>query len=274
MGIVQRQVSKNPLIKQKLFVAGIKQKPEEYIKAKLKLGLYAGIAFFVLAFMMMDKQNPDEKLKTLALAAGIALIGGKIIYTTMMRQVDGLITKRAKEIDRDVLFAGRFLLVKLNSGKPLINALEDATKSYGVSNTYFKEIIREIDLGTPLERALEKSTEACPSDRLKKILFQITNALKIGTDVTNFLDAILDEIADEQLIEIQRYGKKLNSMTMFYMLFAVVMPSLGMTMVVIIISLVNINLNMGAFLAILLILIFMQVIFVTLFKSIRPNLHI
>ena len=46
-----------------------------------------------------------------------------IIFYVNMKRADIAITKRAKEIDRDVLFAGRFLLVKLNSGKPLMNSI-------------------------------------------------------------------------------------------------------------------------------------------------------
>jgi pilus assembly protein TadC len=269
MSLITNLVNKRPELKLTLYMAGINETPESYVKKKLKIAIYTGIMMGVLSFMLLDKQGKNPLP-----ALFVAFITVVIIYKLMMRQAEALVAKRAKLIDRDVLFAGRFLLVKLNSGRPLINALEDATKSYGISNEYFKEIIRDIDLGTPLEKALEKGTHNCPSEKLKKILFQITNALKIGTDVTNFLDAILDQIADEQLIEIQRYGKKLGSITMFYMLFAVVLPSLGMTMIIIIVSLISIQINATAFIFILVLLAFLQFIFITLFRSIRPNVNI
>ena len=269
MSLISYLTKKQPGLKRKLYMAGIDDEPKDYVKKKLKGAFYAAAMVGVLAFMLLDKQGKDPMGAVFAFLVTLLLM-----YRVMIRQVDAYVHKRAKLIDKDVLFAGRFLLVKLNSGRPLINALEDATKSYGISNEYFKEIIRDIDLGTPLEQALEKATHNCPSEKLKKILFQITNALKIGTDVTNFLDAILDEIADQQLIEIQRYGKKLSSLTMFYMLFAIVLPSLGMTMVIVIISLVNITLGPIEFAMIVAMLGFLQFIFITLFKGIRPNVHI
>jgi len=269
MSIVGNIVRKHPELKHKLYMAGIRQTPEEYVKQKVMGSFWMALMVGVLVFLMVDKQGGNPVVALFAF--GFVYL---MLHALLMKQADIKISKRAKRIDKDVLFAGRFLLVKLNSGRPLINALEDATKSYGVSNEYFKEIMRDVNLGTPLEQALEKATQDCPSAKLKKILFQITNALKIGTDVTNFLDAILDDIADQQLIEIQRYGKKLNSLTMFYMLFAVVLPSLGMTMIVIVISLVNLNIGGADFLLIIGGLIFMQYIFLNLFRSIRPNVHI
>jgi pilus assembly protein TadC len=191
-----------------------------------------------------------------------------------MRAVDAKISKRAKEIDKDVLFAGRFLLIKLNSGKPLINSLVEASQSYGVASSYFKEIVRNIELGTSLEEALESARDNCPSKKMKRIIFQINNALKVGVDVSSNLEAIIQEITAEQLIEIQRYGRKLNSLTMFYMLLAVVMPSLGITIFAIIASLVSINLTPMTFGVFLFFLFLIELMFISIFKSIRPSVNI
>ena len=269
MTLAKSIANRRPGLKKKLYMAGLDILPEEYVKLKLRSAIIMSLMLGLLALMFFAKRHNPIIPPIL-----VTVLAYLMIFNLLMKEVDAKVTKLAKNIDKDVLFAGRFLLVKLNSGRPLINAIEDASKSYGLSNEYFKEIIRDIDLGTPLEQALEKATRNCPSEKLKKILFQITNALKIGTDVTNFLDAILDEIADEQLIEIKRYGKKLNSITMFYMLFAVVMPSLGMTMVVVIISLVNVPIGKQHFLIVLLLLIFLQFIFITTFRNIRPNMNI
>lgn len=269
MSLVSSIVARNPGLKRKLYMAALDITPEMYVKDKLKKTTMVAGTLGVLAFFFIDKVGYNP-----VWAAVILIVSFLLLFRMQMKQVDATVAKRAKMIDKDVLFAGRFMLIKLNSGRPLINAIEDATRTYGVSNEYFKEIIKDIDLGTPLEQALEKATTNCPSNKLKKILFQITNALKVGTDVTNFFEAILDEIAEEQLIEIKKYGKKLNSLTMFFMLFAIVMPSLGMTMVIVIISLININLQGSDFIFIILLLMFLQFIFLTMFRAIRPNVHI
>ena len=191
-----------------------------------------------------------------------------------MREPDVKIRRREIEIDKEVLFAGRFLLVKIGSGMPLINSLVEASKSYGVASSYFKEIVKDIETGSPMEEALERAMTYCPSKKFQKILFQITNALKIGIDVTKSLEAVLDQITNEQLLEIKKYGKKLNSVTLFYMLLAVVLPSLGMTMLIVLISFSPITIDLTLFIVILFFLAIIQFFFITIFRTIRPKVNI
>ncbi|MGE0793643.1 MAG: type II secretion system F family protein [Candidatus Woesearchaeota archaeon] len=269
MSFLDSLVLRNIGLKKKLRIAKINQTPKEYIKKSVNSGLMMGIFFFIFTFFISNKQKTSILIPLL-----VGLVAMFFFYNINLKKVDVIIRKKAREIDKSVLFAGRFLLVKLNSGDPLINAIDEASKSYGLSSEYFKEIIRDIELGTTLETALERATEYCPSKNLKRILFQITNALEIGIDVTEFLDATMDEIADEQLTEIMKYGKKLSSLTMFYMLLAIIVPSLGMTLFVVVASLISININMMIFSIIAGLLIFIQFMFITLFRSARPNMEV
>lgn len=269
MSFISYLVNKQKYLKKRLRMAKIAGTPKKYVQKSLKTSLLFGFVALFFSFIILSKGSPKILLPLL-----IGLIVAYLFFKMSMKKVDVMIRKRAKLIDQEVLFAGRFLLIKLNSGKPLINALEEASSGFGAATEYFQDIMRDIQLGTPLESALEKATEYCPSESLKKILFQITNALKIGVDVTNFLEAILDEIAEEELTEILRYGKKLSSLTMFYMLGAVIVPSLGMTLFVIIASLISIQLDMMAFSIIIVLLFFVQFIFITLFRAARPNMDV
>ncbi len=269
--IIKNLTSKHPELRQKLLTAKIDRSPEKYMENVVKTTLMGVATIVILVFLFFSK-NPNFILILLG-----SIIGSTtLIYIINFRVVDVAIIKRGKDIDREVLFAGRFLLIKLNSGQPLINAIIDASNSFGVANKYFKEIVRDIELGTPLEKALEKAAEYSASNRFKKILFNINNAIKIGIDTRKSLSSILDEIADEQLIEIQRYGKKLNSLTMFYMLIAIILPSLGMTLAVVITSMLP---NLGAMTGALFWLfgaaiIIINLIFINLFKGARPNVNI
>lgn len=269
MALFQEIAAKYPTLKRKLVIAHIELTPEQYIrKSIIGAGLLTVVIAFGLSLFVIGMG-----LSWLIVAAAAAIIFF-LLFQLFMHSVDVRIRKLAKNIDRDVLFAGRFLLIKLNSGKPLMNAIIDASNSYGVANRYFKEIVRDIELGTPLEDALEKASRYSPSVKMQRILFQISNALKIGVDVTNFLEAILDEIAEDQLLEIKNYGRKLSGITMFYMLFAIVIPSLGITMLIAVVSLINIQIDFGLFMLFLFILIIIEFIFITIFKSIRPNVNI
>jgi len=257
------------LLKKKLRIAGINKKPKDFIKQILRASILVGIMMSILSFFLLQK----SKLPIIFMLL-VGLVFFFLTYLTMLKTVDAKISRRAKEIDKDVLFAGRFLLIKLNSGKPLINSLIEASQSYGVANVYFKDIVRKIELGTPLEKALEEASDECPSKKMKKIIFQINNALRIGIDVSQNLEAVIEEIASEQLVEIQRYGKKLNSITLFYMLIAVVMPSLGMTMFMVVAGLVSLNISSSTFFVFAFFLLLIELAFLSLFKSIRPNVNI
>jgi pilus assembly protein TadC len=257
------------MLKRKLLIAGMNITPKDFVKKNTRTALMVAVCMGVLSFFIVSK-NKGSPIMILLVAFMFFMLSRSILN----RSADVKISKRAKAIDKDVLFAGRFLLIKLNSGKPLINSLIEASQSYGVASHYFKEIVRNIELGTPLEQALESAMDNCPSKKMKKILFQINNALKVGVDVSQNLESILQEITNEQLVEIQRYGKKLNSLTMFYMLLAVVVPSLGITIFVILASLVSISLPPSIFISFLFFLTITELMFMSIFKSIRPSVNI
>jgi len=195
-------------------------------------------------------------------------------YNMLVNSPKSKISALQRDIDREILFAGRFLLVKLYSGRPLLNALNDATKSYGVSSKYFRRIVNDIDTGMSIEEAIEKALQDTPSEKFQKILFQINNALKLGIDITGPLSSVLEEIARAQKSEITRYGKKLNSMTLFYMLIAIVIPSLGITITTIMLSFASVNIGSTTYIAILGVLILLQWAFLSLFKSIKPAVNL
>jgi pilus assembly protein TadC len=268
--IVDQVTAMYPDIKAKLKLAAMRDVPRSYVGKNLKNAFIYAVMMGVLSFFFIDKMH--YSLVWVPILFVVFFVG---FFNVLMKRVDSKIIKREKEIDKEVLFAGRYLLIKINSGQPLVNSLIDASKSYGISDHYFKDIVRDIELGTPIEQALENGMKYTPSKKFKRILFQITNALKIGIDVTNSLQAVLDEIAEEQLIEIQKYGRKLNSFSLFYMLIAIVVPSLGMTLAVIVASFNDkIAIGFWAFVLVLLMLIFVQFMFIILFRSIRPKVDI
>ncbi len=269
MSLAHSIAAKLPNLKDELRSAGIRKRPAEYVNESMKNAFMLALMIsFMATFLILKNELP------IILVILIFIISYGAFFFLMLKRTRVFIKKREKEIDRDVLFAGRFLLVKLNSGKPLINAIFEASQSYGVAGEYFGEIVEDIKIGTPLEEALEKAYRTTPSKKFKKILFQINTSLKIGVDVSAPLELILEEISQEQLIEIQRYGKKLNSIIMFYLLAAIVVPSLGITLFSIVASMVSIKIDLPIFFVILFFIAIIQIIFISIIKGIRPNLNI
>lgn len=269
MSLASSIAAKDFMLKKRLKMARMQEPPEVVVGKNLKNALYLSIGMGAALFMLIDKAGGPLIVVPIAV-----ILMFWVFYNFLMMKIKAKVIRLQKDVDKDVLFAGRYLLVKLNSGQPLINAIIDASRSYGVANTYFKEIVREIELGKPLEKALQEASENSPSEKFRKILFQISNALRIGIDVTDFLEATLNEIADQQIIEIKRYGKKLSSVTLFYMLGGVVLPSLGLTILIVVSSLAGISIDMNAFFVILFFLTALQYIFLIVYRAIRPNINI
>jgi hypothetical protein len=88
------------------------------------------------------------------------------------------------------------------------------------------------------------------------------------------LNAVLEEITSEQDLEIKRYGKKLNTVVIFYMLAAVVIPSIGMTIFIVISSFINFTVSVNHFLVVIMFIVIIQFLFISVFKSVRPTVNL
>lgn len=269
MGIVASIVRKHPELKMQLRKARMPITPEDFVNKTLRSSVMIGVASGVLIFFYTDKQGYPLYWPPIALVLCTWFAYLYLFKSPLLQQ-----RKVATDINKEVLFAGRFLLVKLNSGKPLVNAMVEASRSYGVSSRYFQEIVRDIELGTPLEDAIERAMYNSPSKHWRSILFQIQNALRLGIDVRTSLEAVLDEISHDYLMQIQRYGKKLSSITLFYLLLAVVFPSLGMTIMVVLLSFAGLQLSWGILATILVVVAFVQIMFLRIFTGIRPKVNL
>lgn len=258
-----------PSLQHQLRVAHLDETPEEFLKKLIVRTASYTLLLGFGAFMLFDRQGWSM--------AALSLLIVLIAFFTFWfgsKKPDIISHRRAIDIDREVLFAGRFLLIKLHSGKPLVNALIEASHSYGVGSRYFAEIVRDIELGSPLEDAIERAMTYTSSNGFRKILFQIHTALRLGIDVTQSLEAVLEDITQDQMLQIQKYGKKLPSATLFYMIIAIVFPSLGMTIMTIILTFANISMDMGTYGIVLFFLVVLNFMFITVFRAIRPKVNI
>ena len=267
--LVKRVSSFYPHLKRDIRIAHLKMDPQEFVFKNLKFALPFSLGLTVLFFFIADKAGIPLIFLPIFFIVAFALV-----FNFAFLKLKGTIVRRQKEIDREVLFAGQYLLIKLYSGKPLLNALIDTTKSYGIASKYIKEIVDDIDTGSSIEQALENAMIYSPSEKFRKILFHVNNALRLGIDVTQPLNAVLEEITREQETEIKRYGKKLNTLVIFYMLAAIVIPSIGMTIFIILSSFINFSVTISHFLAVLFFIIIIEFLFISFFRSIRPTVNL
>jgi flagellar protein FlaJ len=197
-----------------------------------------------------------------------------VFFIMGMGAVDVRIGQKSREVDRDALFAGRDMLIALKSGAPLFNALVGVRKDYGATSKEFQKMVERIDSGIPAEIALQQAYEANRAPSFRRIVLQILMSMRSGSDVATGLEAALSQISQEQVIEIRRYGQKLNPIAMFYMLFAIILPSLGVAIGVILSSFVSFDIDFGTLFAVLIFLAVIQYVFLTIVRSSRPTFDI
>jgi pilus assembly protein TadC len=254
-----------PQTKLKLRQAEINSEPHEFIKQVFTSAAYLTIGVGFALFLMFAK---FDKSKWILLVVLPLFFIFSFWYLTKLPDLK--ILKEAKEIDKEIVFAGKFLIIELNSGIPLHQVLMNIAENYGGIGRYFKKIVDDIDLGTETEDAINNAILTNPSDNFRKVLWQLSNSLRTGADISHSLDSVLDQIGRKQIIEVERYGKKLNPIAMFYLMMAVIIPSLGMVMGVVFASFVNIHLPLAALLVIAILFGFFQFMFYATIKSNRP----
>ncbi len=261
-----------PGLKRSLRLANIKRTPEQFVKRAVRLTAYG--AFSIAAFTFFVTAKNMSAAAVVMLMIFVTLVGSVLLFLFLVNAPGGMAKKRQREIDKDVLFAGRYMLMKIESGSPIISALADASKGYGIAAKYFKEIVDRINTGIPVEDALEEARSYASSEKFKKILWQLLVTLKTGTDVVAPLKSALASIAKEQMIEIQKYGRKLNSLMLFYMVAGCVAPSLGFAMFIIIGSFISLELPNAALFAVLFFLVVLQGFFLMMIKASRPSVDL
>jgi flagellar protein FlaJ len=144
---------------------------------------------------------------------------------------------------------------------------------YGPVSIEFAKMVGQMNAGVAQTDVLNEASKRNPSFRFRRVLWQISNALKVGSDVGNAIEEMINELTKERITEIQRYGQELNPWVMIYMVLAVVLPSLGITMMIIIMSFMNVLIPITIFPAVFLFLLGFQLFFISFVKSRRPQVE-
>ena len=98
--------------------------------------------------------------------------------------------------------------------------------------------------------------------------------MKAGSNIADVVKDGIRALNEEQLLQIQTYGNKLNPLIMFYMLISVILPALSITFMTILASLVNLpkTITIAMFIGLFVSVVLIQVIFMGVIRSARPSL--
>lgn len=243
----------------------------------LAMCLYSTSMFFIFITLLLIlnlyliTKRPDAILLSFLISLFISffVLFSQLYYPKLIAN------KRIRGLERNLLPALQNLLVQLNAGVPLFNALVSLSKGvYGELSLEFEKVVKKINAGIPEVEALEDIASNNPSLFFRRAIWQLVNGIKSGSDISRVLTEIINSLSAEQLIQIQQYGSRLNPLAMFYMLVVVVIPSLSITFIIIISSFIGLSESASKFVlwGLYAFVLFFQIIFQGLMKSRRPNL--
>ncbi len=206
------------------------------------------------------------------------IVAGCITSFMFMQQMaypNLIALQRVRLIEQNLLPALQDMHVELNAGVPMFNILVNISNGgYGAVSQEIGKAVKEINAGRDQVEALETLAVRNPSILFRRSLWQIVNGMKTGADIGSLIKDVMDGISDEQITQIQKYGGQLSPLALFYMLIAVIVPSLGTTFIIVLSSFIALE---GKFIKIIFygILVgtmFLQFMFMGIIKARRPSL--
>ncbi len=206
---------------------------------------------------------------------GLSFVFSTFIAFSQLSYPRVFASRREKDIEKNLIFALEDILIQLNSGIPLFDILTNISMSdYGELSGEFRKAVKRIGAGEPESEVLADISSKSHSVFLKRTFWQISNGLNAGSDMSMIIRENIKTLNEEQMIQIQNYGNKLNPLIMMYMLISVIVPALSVSFMTVIASMMGLekNLTMGLFIGFFVFVVMFQIMFLGMIKSKRPSL--
>lgn len=245
---------------------------EEYLAICIRSAMVSFIVLYILSTTLLVIAQATAPF---LLGLGLTMLFTVFSFFIQVMYPRTFVTRKERDIDRNLIPALSDIHVQLNSGIPLFSILVNISSSdYGALSLEFKKAVKKINAGYPEVEVLEELGERNTSPYFRRTLWQISNGMKAGSDVTIVIKESIKLLSEEQILQLQSYGNKLNPLIMFYMLISVILPALAVTFLTVISSLVGLSKSatMLIFISMFIFVIFLQFMFIGTIKSIRPSL--
>lgn len=254
-----------------LIKIGMEIEPESYMVGSLVSSLFYGILFFAMAFVALTIRAEASDPAGPALAVGVAFWA--IFFLLHMIYPNIIVKKISAKENKDLLYALREIMIDVDGGIPLFEAIKNAsTGDYGYVTKDFERVIRQIENGIPEKDALRELAIKTDSEYLKRALWQMVNAMESGAKMSDALFGIVHAIEEYTYRDIKSYSSNLNFLILIYMLCAAVLPSLGITMLVILSAFSGLGVTVETILGLVGLSAFLQIIMIGYMSSTRPEI--
>jgi archaeal flagellar protein FlaJ len=271
IGLSAKLTNVVPGIKYDLEKTDIDMDAKEYISHSLVTSLFMLFLLWVVVTPLFFRVRELPLNQSIILGFAIGLAFFLLFFFILMRYPKIVAGKKAEQVDKNLIFALKDLLMQINSGVTLYNSVVNVAKSnYGIVSQEFEKVAKNVKTGMSMSRALEKMAVETDSDYLRRTLWQLLNTIKAGASLKGALKTLIDELAVAQHNKINDYARELNLWTLIYMLFAVAIPTIGSTMLVILSSFAGFGVTQGTFIVFITITFFVQIALIGFVKNRRP----
>ena len=229
--------------------------------------LFLFITSIVLSFMQVKMFYLYSTLLSFVLSF--------FVFITQANYPKNYSSRKSRDIEKNLIPAMQDMFVQLQSGIPLFRIMVNLSLSnYGEVSFEFGKVVREINAGKSQIAAIDSLIEKNESLYFRRVLWQISNGMKAGSDMTEVIKEGIDNLNKEQSLQIQSYGSKLNPLIMFYMLIGIILPALAITFLIILSSLMDFSEEVVkiVFYGLLVMVALIQVMFLGIVKTRRPSL--
>jgi len=183
--------------------------------------------------------------------------------------------KIVEAIDKDLVYALRDLMLQINSGVSLYEAMRNVSRSgYGKVSEEFAKVVQDITTGEAQDVALEKMALRTQSEFLRRTIWQLVTALKAGASLQGALNSILLALRKYQSQNIKAYSQELNLWILIYIFISVAIPSLFITLLVILSTFGGIGINESFIVMLMLACFIGEFVLVEYIKIRRPILRV
>jgi len=226
---------------------------------------------FVVLLLVSSRIVEPVKAGLISISFGIIMFFVVLVYTISYPRFN--VKKRVAGVERSLMFALKHMLIQIKSGVPIYDSLVSISEgNYGVLSEEFTDLVKDVNAGTSINDALNELALRNPSTNLRRVVWQISNGIKAGSDMGGVIDEVIATMSKEKMLAIRKYGSELNPLTLVYMMIAVIIPALGVTMLIVLSSFSGIAISETIFLGILALAAFLQFMYMGLIKSRRPNI--
>jgi flagellar protein FlaJ len=271
--------SRFPDLRKKLRLADMDDNVVDFIEKVVASTVFVSLGLLVVAYLfLLDPiqqalQNGSVS-NVILMVLGPLILVPVVVFTYLMLYPDAACIRREREMDYEVVFAGRHIVIALKSGMPLFDTFLGASNGYGAVSREFSRIVDQVVMGVPITQAIREVMQNNPSKYFTRLMMQMANAISSGADVGSSIEGVLDQISREQMISLKEYSQKLTPIVMFYMIFGIIVPSLGIVLATVVFSAISggkFGFPQGLLMIVFVMIALVQFLFLGFVESSRPK---